>query len=92
MLYSGTGPASYITEYTLVYEENQPGGARAARRDPGWTRHQPAHTCIIQIPCPDTVCELPECLPGNCPVGILVFSEPHLAVRGQRGGIWQLIN
>jgi len=26
MLYSGTDPESYITEYTLVYEEYGPGG------------------------------------------------------------------
>ena len=28
MLYSGTDPESYITEYTLVYEEKKAGNAR----------------------------------------------------------------
>ena len=37
MLYSGTDPESYITEYTLVYEDQPLGGVRGFRwgRIPG---------------------------------------------------------
>ena len=36
MLYSGTDPESYITEYTLIYEDNERLSVQAGHISEGW--------------------------------------------------------
>ena len=47
MLYSRTDPGSYIAEYTLVYEENKPGGGGQAREGEVSLKRR-SHAIILQ--------------------------------------------
>jgi len=75
MLYSGTDPESYITEHTLVSEENRLQRRGAPRRPwPEEVRHPPATRSEVFI----SVSESPFTLQNKCFAITLHGDSPEL--------------